>query len=70
MYKFDVLAVDNDGTSSYSVVESQYRYPTPNYFKRLLKLGRGGYVVNFTRHESDGEYESELWDMIERGCAV
>lgn len=70
MYKFDVLAVDNDGNSSYSVVESPYRYPTKKYFKQLLKLGRNGWVVNFTRHESDEAYENELWDMIERGCAV
>lgn len=70
MFKFDVLAVDNDGNTSYSVVESQYRYPTKKYFHQLLKLGRGGWVVNFTRHESDEEYENELWDMIERGCAV
>ncbi len=70
MYKFNVLAVDNDGTSSYSVVESQYRYPTKKYFQQLLKLGRCGYVVNFTRHESDEEYENELWDMIDSDCAV
>ena len=70
MYKFDVLAVDNDGNSSYSVVESQYRYPAKKYFKQLLRLGRNGWIVNFTRHESDEEYENELWDIIERGCAV
>lgn len=67
MYKFDVLAVDNDGNSSYSVAESQYRYPTPDYFKRLLKLGRNGWVVNFTLHGSDREFEDEFSQMMDGG---
>ncbi|MCM1107222.1 MAG: hypothetical protein NC355_09805 [Blautia sp.] len=43
------MAVDNDGNSNYSVVESQYRYPAPKYIKRLLKLGRGPATTYSTR---------------------